>query len=246
MKKAKRILSSLLAALFLAVSLPLSALPVMALGFAGGSGTASDPYLIQTPAQLQAMEEDLSAHYRLSANLSLNGIAWRPIGDAEHPFTGSLDGNGYSITGLNLSYSGTPAEPVRAGLFDLLQGSVEDLSLSGSITADLSGTAIQAGLLAAEMQDAAVSGCTFAGEITLTTSGNDSGVYAALLAGTMNDSERLHGFQLHHRRLPSGGEQCRQPGSRHHRQCPWVHHLRLYQPWKCFRAGIRHHPLRPS
>ena len=68
MKKAKVILSSLLAALFFAVSLPLSALPVMASGFAGGNGTADNPYLIRTPAQLQAMEEDLSAHYHLAAH----------------------------------------------------------------------------------------------------------------------------------------------------------------------------------
>ena len=188
MKKAKVILSSLLAALFFAVSLPLSALPVMASGFAGGNGTADNPYLIRTPAQLQAMEGDLSAHYQLASNISLSQTTWRPIGDADHPFTGSLEGNGYSITGLNLSYSGTSAEPVRAGLFDLLQGSVKHLSLSGSITADLSGTAIQAGLLAAELQDAAVSDCTFAGEMILTTSGSESSVYAALLAGTMNNS----------------------------------------------------------
>ena len=196
MKKAKAVLSSLLAALFLTCCLPLTAIPIAAqdlAGFAGGTGADNDPYLIQTAAQLDQMRDDLDAHYQLIGNIALpQDTVWQPVGTEETPFTGSLDGNGFTISGLTLSYSGNQGETIYAGLFGVLQGQVENLSLTqAAITGNTRISHWEAGLLAGRMEEAAVTNSTFDGAIDLTTTGSangDGSVQAGLMAGEMENS----------------------------------------------------------
>lgn len=73
--------------------------------FAGGSGTASDPYLISNETQLLAVNNNLTAHYRLTNDIALSNYEWIPIGgyfngSESDVFNGTLDGNGYSISNL--------------------------------------------------------------------------------------------------------------------------------------------------
>ena len=83
-----------------------------------GDGTAANPYIIFTVEQLQAigapdpveslgesLTSRLSSHYRLGRNLDLSSIEnWQPIGASFYdPFTGSFDGDGHTISGLNSS-----------------------------------------------------------------------------------------------------------------------------------------------
>ena len=65
-----------------------------------GSGTVADPYIISTSNQLGAIRYNLSAHYRLANNVNFAGEEWTPIGSNSNPFTGSFDGNGYTISNL--------------------------------------------------------------------------------------------------------------------------------------------------
>ena len=69
--------------------------------FESGDGTSDNPYTVATPAQLDAVRSNLSAHYRQIANISLNGT-WMRIGTNTSRFTGSYDGRGYSITDLSI------------------------------------------------------------------------------------------------------------------------------------------------
>jgi len=67
-----------------------------------GSGTSGDPYIVTNYTQLDEVRNNMSAHYRLEADVDA-GSAWIPIGDANVAnFTGTFDGNGYtvSISGL--------------------------------------------------------------------------------------------------------------------------------------------------
>ena len=91
----RRILSVLLV---LALVLPLLPLPAAAAGFSSGKGTLEDPYLIKTAADLRAVASVTGAnvHYRLENDIGMNGSS-TDIGT----FTGTLDGNGCTITGLN-------------------------------------------------------------------------------------------------------------------------------------------------
>lgn len=96
--------------------------------FAGGSGAENDPYLIEDAWDLDAVRNDLSAHYKLINDIDLDispfneGNGWTPISD----FYGSLDGQGHSI--INLYIKRTSG---RTGLFSNNYGTIENLILQG-------------------------------------------------------------------------------------------------------------------
>lgn len=118
----RRILSVLLV---LALVLPLLPLPAAAAGgFSGGKGTLDDPYLIQTAADLQAVASVTGAnvHYRLENDIDMNGSS-TGIGS----FTGTLDGNGCTITGLN----GCLVKSLASG------ANIRDLTIASSTIAAL-------------------------------------------------------------------------------------------------------------
>jgi len=88
-----------------------------------GDGSIDNPYLVSTPAQLNAVRYDLSAHYKQVADIDLSDYdKWIPIGKGhdslfgsndESCFVGTYDGGEYSI--LNLSI--TDLTDGNAGLF---------------------------------------------------------------------------------------------------------------------------------
>jgi len=73
-----------------------------------GAGTEENPYQVASISDLNNMRNNLSAHYRLTANLDLTDYVyadptqgWLPIGSSPTTsFTGSFDGGGYYIKGL--------------------------------------------------------------------------------------------------------------------------------------------------
>jgi hypothetical protein len=87
-------------------------IPKKALAYSGqGSGTAGDPYLIANCVQLQEMQDNLSASYKLANDMDCNDndlASWNgfkgfdPIGDDVTPFTGSFDGDGHTILHLTI------------------------------------------------------------------------------------------------------------------------------------------------
>lgn len=73
--------------------------------FAGGTGSASDPYLIQTASQLDNVRNYLSSSFKLVSNISLSSYSnWSPIGQlgSSNNFRGSFNGNGYTISNLTI------------------------------------------------------------------------------------------------------------------------------------------------
>lgn len=105
---------------------------------AQGNGSAATPWLVATEADFKEIgENDCGANmnttqnYRLTANISLTS-AWVPV-DLRSNFPLSLNGDGYTVSGLN--FSGGPSE---SGLFRSIQrGTVKDLRITGS---SISGT----------------------------------------------------------------------------------------------------------
>lgn len=67
-----------------------------------GDGTEGNPYIIETPQDLQDMNEDLEAYYVLGNDLDMSDFEWTPIGSYGDPFVGQLDGAGHEITNLEL------------------------------------------------------------------------------------------------------------------------------------------------
>ncbi|MDO7907646.1 ZmpA/ZmpB/ZmpC family metallo-endopeptidase-related protein [Paenibacillus sp. JX-17] len=86
---------------------------------------------INTPQDLDHVRSGLSGHYILNADLNLTGyhgdlnLDWLPIGDEDHPFTGTLEGRGHSISGMTIVTLDN-----NAGLFGSLHGaSITNLKL---------------------------------------------------------------------------------------------------------------------
>lgn len=61
-------------------------------------------FLLQSENDLAAIGQTcpLSGNYRLSQDITLSG-EWVPIGSEGHPFTGTFDGNGFTIYGLTVT-----------------------------------------------------------------------------------------------------------------------------------------------
>lgn len=115
---------------------------------------------IYTPEDLDAVRNDLSGNYIVMADIDLSGYAsgegWIPIGDNTNRFTGTLDGNGRTISNLTINRSVN-----YQGLFGCIDagGTVRRLVLEAG-TVDGGSTTI--GLLAGS-NDGTISGCAAAG-----------------------------------------------------------------------------------
>lgn len=125
----------------------------VATAFAGGSGTAEEPYLIADGAQLarfaaivngtDGMARNTAACGKLTADILLNDTegwenwdesteglnSWTPIGSGSQAFTGTLDGDGHSVSGIYIN-----SEADRKGLVGYLgsDGALQNLGVKAS------------------------------------------------------------------------------------------------------------------
>ncbi|MBO6587363.1 MAG: BspA family leucine-rich repeat surface protein [Gracilimonas sp.] len=108
--------------------------------FESGLGTEESPYLIATADQLNAIRDvnrtgfgfNLDLHYKLISDIDLNvspynqGEGWVPLFDENsNDFTGNLDGNNHSISGLFIDIN----DAGSVGLVGNLEGTVKNLRL---------------------------------------------------------------------------------------------------------------------
>ena len=75
--------------------------------FTAGDGSQEDPYQITNCIELQSMEDELSAHYKLINDIECadsatwnSGKGFAPVGTAGDPFTGSFNGQNFEIRDL--------------------------------------------------------------------------------------------------------------------------------------------------
>ncbi len=101
--------------------------------FAGGTGEQTNPYQIATADHLNLVRNYLDKYFILVADIDLNvapyntGDGWEPIGTGSNPFTGSFDGNGYTIRNL---YINRPSS-YPAGLFGRISGNIRRVGIEG-------------------------------------------------------------------------------------------------------------------
>jgi len=117
----------------------------VASGFGGGSGTAKDPYRIESAQQLaylakivNSSENGIGSHFTLEQDIDLNGREWTPIG-SDWNFRGTFDGKGHTVRGLKVTggiernYDGDRLE-IYAGLFGHVGGgTIKNLTVDGEI-----------------------------------------------------------------------------------------------------------------
>ena len=151
--------------------------------FAGGTGTAEDPWQISTAEQLYRIHDDLTAHYILIADIDLSAYEnWTPIGafqslsdapeDAEvpHPdyaFTGTFNGDGHTISNLTVFSEA----PMGAGLFGCAAGTENGAAYIRNFTlknVNVSGFYLVGGAVGLQFINCPVSDIHLVGENTLT------------------------------------------------------------------------------
>lgn len=79
-------------------------------GFAGGTGTEGDPWLIENAEQLAYLAKQVNEgtdyqwkYFLLVSDLDLSGKEWTPIGINGKSFWGGFDGGGHTITGMTIT-----------------------------------------------------------------------------------------------------------------------------------------------
>ena len=166
-----------------------------------GSGTASDPYLIQTAENLAYLADKVNSGYQaqgvsvykdtyflMTDDLDLNNINWTPIG------TASLDMNGYLFSGIfdggyhNISNLSITSSQDGASLFMGLNedGIIQKLSITNAtITSTGQGAA---GIVSGITDDACVFRCSFSGNINVTGSSTYCGGGGIVAIAVANSS----------------------------------------------------------
>lgn len=121
-------------------------------GFLYGDGETI-PFAVASAQQLQHVNAHLNKKFVQVADLDLGSYAnWTPLGGNDlASFTGTYDGNGYTVRGLTCTWKD------RAGLFGNIQGAtVQNLGVVG---ANLSTPRGMAGAIAAECRDSVLRRC---------------------------------------------------------------------------------------
>ncbi|MFA9423172.1 MAG: GLUG motif-containing protein [Sedimentibacter sp.] len=189
--------------------------------FAGGSGTEQDPYKVATATQLSNVRNYLDKHFIQIADIDLgtstwsDGEGWEPLGDFTNKFTGSYDGDGYTIDNLTINrdemYQGLFAY-LSNGLIDnvkLISAYIEGGMWTGGIVAFQSGGSIlncslegvvkglgnHGGLVGQSSgPDALIDGCYTTGEVSTLESTGTLNYVGGLVGRTANSSVISNSF----------------------------------------------------
>ena len=157
----------------------------VAITYSGG-GTKSDPYIINSEADLLMLKTYLDegrslrdTYFKLGSDIRITGTLDESIGSYEHPFKGHFDGNGHAIIGL------------RKSLFGYMYGTVKNLAL---VDCDI-WQGNYATALARQVGDtdnkAEVSNCYISGTISFSTPWNQLG-YASTFAFQIAKGSSIH------------------------------------------------------
>lgn len=186
----------------------------IASAFAGGTGTAENPYQIATGAQLAYLASSVNngetyagKNFVLTADIDLNKRPWTPIANAFSDalfggsdyriFAGNLDGQGYTVSNVAIGSEKAPLESDVFGLFGATEGKISNLHLNTvSIhgkAKNVSGYVIgpAGGLIGSASGN--VENCHVTG-LTMTMTAPDSGLAAAYWIGGLvgaSDAEQI-------------------------------------------------------
>ena len=161
-----------------------------------GSGTVTDPYQINTAAGLKwfrdkvndaKTKEETKICAVLTADIDLKNEEWTPIGigngtenngaTIDFPYSGTFDGNGHTISGLNVNYRNK-----NGGLFCyVMNATIKNLTVAGSVTHS-SGDGVAYGGIVGCADSSTIENCTN----RCTVTGN---WYAGGIVGWSTDSD---------------------------------------------------------
>ena len=154
------------------------------------SGTAEDlgyfiqddgSYTVYTANGLkewaEAVQTDPTINCTLTADINLTGKEWTPVGNSGQTYNGTFDGQGHTITGLNIS---SPSEAVA--LFHNIGGGGKVMNLQlKDVT--YKGSTAMGGI--AHGNSGTITACSVMGKLTTTSNSADVGGIAASNLGSI-------------------------------------------------------------
>lgn len=172
----------------------------------GGSGTEEDPYIITNAGELNAIRDNLEAHFVLANDIDLKGFStidgkgWVPIGTTQKPFKGTLDGNNHSIKNMYMErgeasigfFCTTSMATIKnLSLIDVEMRGTNTSSVVGAIVADAGNSTIEnchvtgqlygknvGGVIGKTSQKSLIKMCSFEGNIE---GGNCGGITTSVI-----------------------------------------------------------------
>lgn len=161
--------------------------------YAGGDGTAENPYQIATAEQLALLANQVNggvgndAHYILMNDICLNGsegLEWPVIGLMPYSFTGVFDGNGFTINDFLVN------DHDIAGFFGTVENAtISNVRLTGAAIYDygLSSFSMCTGILAGRALNTNIINCSVDGEMDCLSS-KLGGVVGSFMASYNGDT----------------------------------------------------------
>ena len=171
-----------------------------------GEGTETSPWIITSAAQLRAISRDskegevndekvfAGKHFKLDADISLDGEDWEPIGEAKKSFAGVFDGNGKTISGMKISRTNASG---GIGFFAYTKNAkIMNLTITGSIDIISTG-ATQTGGLIGQSYSTELSG-NIRSEVDITITNDKPGITrtGGLVGEWTNNSKIFNGSCL--------------------------------------------------
>lgn len=155
----------------------------------GGRGESffDDGCSIRTLAQLQCVSKKPDSRFVLGHNIDGGGAAFTPICDQGAPFTGSFDGGGYIISGLEISTQG-----YYTGLFAMAQNAaVSNVTLIDCTATSYGGNV---GSIVGYMDGGSISGCCGGLKVTAPFGGVSFGGILGGGSGVVSDCVSVSGL----------------------------------------------------
>lgn len=120
------------------------------------------------------------ANYVLGKDIDLSSYSsWTPIGGM---FYGTFDGQGHTISNMNVSITSQTTSEIFGGLFGILLGTVSNLIVEGDVTVNGAGNCSAGGICGRQASET-IEFCRFNGSVSSTTSGSSSWNYAGGIIG---------------------------------------------------------------
>ncbi len=162
--------------------------------FAGGKGTAAEPYIVQTEKQLRDFAVSLNEkleyagiYIRLDKDIDISSSDWNPIGQGEDAFRGTFDGAGHKIKGLTY---GSPenakdaTNDVYVALFGVIgqNGLVRNLGLDNVGIYTTGQHSVNSAAIAGYLEGGGIDNCYATGTITGKTTKQGNNFVGGLVA----------------------------------------------------------------
>ena len=152
---------------------------------------------ISTPGNLIYVDTHQSAYLAASLALTQNidlasssgtPYAWVPLGGSTSLFTGTFNGQGYTVSGW--SVTGTTSLNLEdVGFFGAVgSGTIKDVGVDGSVSAVGGGALPAAGGLVGYSESGTITSAHFSGTVSSLVSGGSEGGLVGYLFGTVTDS----------------------------------------------------------